>query len=159
MRSLVVYSSKTGNTRKVAEAVREGLGPSTELFDVKHAPPPDAFDLVALGFWVDAGAPDADAREYMKQLRSGKVALFMTLGALPDSDHAREAMQSAQTLLRDCEIVGTFASQGRVDPALIEGLKDIPPQRREMIKAAASHPDEEDLRGARETFQRIASSI
>ena len=52
MKAAVVYSTLTGNTRKVAEAFCAGLGEGAELFDVKDAPDPAGYDLVAVGFWV-----------------------------------------------------------------------------------------------------------
>ncbi|MBR0503847.1 MAG: flavodoxin family protein, partial [Kiritimatiellae bacterium] len=48
MKAAVVYSTLTGNTKKVAEAFCTGLGEGAELFDVANAPDPAAFDLVAV---------------------------------------------------------------------------------------------------------------
>ena len=49
MRSLVTYSSRTGNTRKVAEAIFEILPDPKEIHPVAEAPPPDDFDFIAIG--------------------------------------------------------------------------------------------------------------
>ena len=49
MRAAVIYSTLTGNTKKVAEAFCAGLGEGAELFEVANAPDPAAFDLVARG--------------------------------------------------------------------------------------------------------------
>ena len=49
MKACIVYSSCTGNTRKVAEALAETSG--IACFAVRHAPNPDDYDLLALGFW------------------------------------------------------------------------------------------------------------
>ena len=57
MKILVAYSTKTGNTKKVAEAIAQAL-PGAELHDVTTAPAPDAYDFVAMGFWVDKGGPN-----------------------------------------------------------------------------------------------------
>ena len=57
MKACIVYSSCTGNTRKVAEALAETSG--IACFAVRHAPNPDDYDLLALGFWVRKGLPDA----------------------------------------------------------------------------------------------------
>ena len=62
MKSLVVYSSRTGNTRKIAEAVAEAL-PGCHLHPVEEAPQPEGYDLVAVGYWVDKGMPDDAAKK------------------------------------------------------------------------------------------------
>ena len=45
MKSLVVYSSRTGNTRKIAEAVAEAL-PGCHLHPVEEAPQPEGYEPV-----------------------------------------------------------------------------------------------------------------
>ena len=52
MKTLIVYSSKTGNTRKVAEAIHAVLPAGTDIFPVSEAPEPDAYDFVVVGYWV-----------------------------------------------------------------------------------------------------------
>ncbi len=58
MKSLIVYSSRTGNARKVAEAIF-GLRPKPkEIHPVETAPPSNKFDFIAPGFRGNEG--DAD---------------------------------------------------------------------------------------------------
>ena len=53
MKTLIVYSSLTGNTKKVAEAIAAVL-PGCDLLPVEEAPASvEGYDLVALGYWVD----------------------------------------------------------------------------------------------------------
>lgn len=52
MKSLIVYSSRTGNTRKVAEAIFDLWPDSKEIHPVETARPPDEFDFIAMGSWV-----------------------------------------------------------------------------------------------------------
>lgn len=51
MKTLIVYESMWGNTRKVAEAVAHGIGPGTRVVDVSDAPPavPSDVDLLVVG--------------------------------------------------------------------------------------------------------------
>ena len=53
MKLLVVYSSKTGNTKKVAMAIGETLG--VEPVAVTENPSPEDYDAIVAGFWVDKG--------------------------------------------------------------------------------------------------------
>jgi flavodoxin len=53
MNSVVIYASRYGNTRKIAEAIAEGLRPSgtTQLFAAEEAPTPlpSGTDLIVIG--------------------------------------------------------------------------------------------------------------
>ena len=117
MKALVVYSSRTGNTRKIAEAIAAVL-PGCEIHPVESAPAPEGYDLVAVGYWVDKGMPDAQAKAYLETVRDANVALFGTLGAWPDSDHARDCIAQGEALVNAPErrnrVLGTYLSgQGR----------------------------------------------
>ena len=56
MKTIVLYSSRTGNTKKVAQAVAGALPAGTPCLPVAEAPSDiEAYDLVFLGYWVDRG--------------------------------------------------------------------------------------------------------
>jgi flavodoxin len=157
MKVAVVYSTLTGNTRKVAEAVHAAMPPGAELFDVQQAPDPGAYDVVAMGFWVDRGTADARAAAYMGRIQGKKVFSFFTLGAEPASEHAQKCEAAAAGLYgAGCEIIGTYRCRGAIDPQLIEKMKQLPPghphapseKSRQRWAEAAQHPDAADLEGA-----------
>lgn len=160
MKTLVVYSSRTGNTRMIAEAIHSVMPKGTEIFPVAKAPDPAGYDVIALGFWVDRGAPDAAMGKYMERVREKAVGLFGTLGAWPDSEHARETMQKAVEGMAGNRVLATFLCQGKVDPKLLAAMAkmggDNPHQMTEersaRIAEAAKHPNEEDCAAARELF-------
>lgn len=159
MKSLVVYSSLTGNTEKLAKAVRDSLPEGCDLQPVKNAPDPAEYDLVAVGFWLMAGKPDPDAWEYLAKLDGGqKVFLFATHGAAPDSDHARNAMSMAKGVLRKCDVIGTFNCQGKVNPKVLEkaSAKPQPPPWLGDAPAAEGHPDDADIAALK---KRLSASI
>lgn len=164
MKSMVVYSSKTGNTKKVAEAIYNALPEPKDLFNVDEKPDPSGYDLVVAGYWVDKGTADAKAREFFKTLKNKKVALFGTLGAYPDSDHANSCREKVKALPEDNTILGDFICQGKVSPELIKmmetKMKDDPhhsmtPERRERLAEAAKHPDKKDLENAAAFIREI----
>ena len=62
---MVVYSSQTGNTRKIANAIFAAIpGDSKDIQNVKEYQGKDA-NLFFVGFWTDKG--DCDARIAMKK--------------------------------------------------------------------------------------------
>lgn len=166
MKSLVVYSSRTGNTRKVANAVFDSLPGEKEIFPVEQAPPANGYDFVAIGFWVDKGRPDDQAAAYMKTVQDTPVGLFGTLGAKPDSPHARDCIRRAGDLVTGSRVAGTFLCQGRIAPAVVEMMiktashvHPMTPERMANIKAAESHPDDADLEKAQVAFREMIRNI
>jgi flavodoxin len=178
MKSLVVYSSRTGNTRQVARAVFDALPEPKEIHPVESAPSPAGFDFVAVGFWAKRGGPDPKAQRYLEELREAlrpapgtAVGLFATLGAWPDSEHARECMRRAREAAGHgdaVQVVAEFHCQGRVDPKVLQaGQKKtghaathpMTEERRARLKEAEKHPDEADLENARQTFARAAARL
>ncbi len=155
MKTLIAVSSRTGNTLKIAQAIHAVL-PDATLARVENIPDPVAFDLIYLGFWVDKGSADEQARAFMRKIRNQKIALFATLGAYPDSPHARESLDKAVALLPESHVADRFICQGAIDPQLIEWMKQLPGDhphapnaaRVKRWKDAAAHPDETDCRAA-----------
>ncbi|MDR0355631.1 MAG: flavodoxin family protein [Deltaproteobacteria bacterium] len=166
MKTLVVYSSLTNNTKKVAEAAASAIE-GAELRPVSEDPNPNDFDLILVGFWVDKGLPDAATKVYLEKIKGKKAAFFFTLGAYPDSDHADDVRLATEEILKKGgnEILGSFRCQGKVDPALLERMKKmLPPdhphaqmteERKARLAEAAKHPNEEDLAKAAD-FARAA---
>ena len=158
MRLLVVYSSVTGNTKKVAEAIASAV-PGCDIFPVSEAPSAEGYDLVAAGYWVDKGMPDAKCRAWLETLSNCRIAFFGTLGAWPDSDHAKECMARAAVLAESPErgnsVCGSWLCQGAIDPHIIEimaktasDVHPMTPERRARIEEAKKHPDTDDLESA-----------
>lgn len=173
MNCIVLYSSRTGNTKKVAKAVCGALPKGTPCLPVEYAPADfGAYDCVFVGFWVDRGTADAKAKQLLERLDHPKVALFATLGADPASPHAADSLRSAAALRPSDEPpVNTFICQGKVDPQLIEQMQKmfpaghphaVTPERAALHRRASSHPDKADLAAAgafaAETWKRLENT-
>lgn len=168
MKTAVIYSSLTGNTRKVAEAIHRIMPDGSGLYSVKDAPGPADFDFLALGFWVDRGDPDAAMKACMQRLKGVKVGLFGTLGAWPDSDHAKESMARAVDMVQGCEVLGTFLCMGKVDPRILAAIAKMPAaqeahamteERRARIEEAKKHPDDTDCAAAQRVFAAMIRKL
>lgn len=168
MKTLLVYSSRTGNTRKVAEAILEVMPTGTPIFSVEEAPPPDNYDFIALGYWVDRGGPDKAAKEYLTKIKGTKIGLFGTLGAYPDSEHAIKAMANSEDLAKiGNQVLGHFICMGKIDPALTKKFKGLPPdhphsmtpERMARQLEATKHPNDDDLTMARNVFRAMVKDL
>ena len=147
MKTLIVYSSQSGNTEKLAKALYESAMNEKTIHSIDKAPDPNDYDLVAVGFWLQAGKPDPDTAEYLQQLKTTPVFLFATHGAASDSAHASIAMADAVSFAGRAKIVGTFSCQGEVNPKVLEKVKakQEPPVWVDDATAAVGHPNQEDI--------------
>ncbi len=158
MKTLVVYSSQTGNTKKLANAVYESLKEEKEIFPVENAPDPKNYDFIALGFWFKGGKPDPKSAEYLGKIGKGKrLFLFATHGASPESDHAKNGIKNAGNLAHNVEIIGSFTCQGEVNPKVMEKVKTKPepPVWINDAPAAAGHPDDNDINRIKEAVKNL----
>lgn len=154
MRSVILVSSRTGNTWKIARCMRRALGADCRLCRSDEAVDVSDCDLVLVGFWLDSGYVDADAAAVLQRLQGKKTAIFATMGGDPHSEPARKVMQSAVDLLlsgdRGNQLLGTFMCRGRVSAAVLQRMYELfphikdDPAHQARIKAAAVHPDAND---------------
>lgn len=147
MKSMAVYSSQTGNTRKLAEAVAQELPGETELFAVDQAPDPEGYDLVALAFWFQGGGPDPKSAAFLPTVKDGDLILLATHGAAVGSQHVADGLAKAAALAGGATVKGSFSCLGEVNPKALAKIsaKPQPPAWINDAPKAQGHPDEEDI--------------
>ncbi|ABV33807.1 MULTISPECIES: flavodoxin family protein [Pseudothermotoga] len=168
MKILLTYSSLTGNTKKVADGIHKVLKKYETTYlamnEIHSKDFIDRFDIVIVGCWVDKGMPNKEALDFMKMIKNKKVGLFVTLGAYPDSQHAKGALQRCVEKIEENRniVIAKFICQGKISEKLINFFKTLPPDHPHALteeklrgyEMAAKHPDEEDIRKAQEVFSR-----
>ena len=158
MKSLIVYSSQTHNTRKLADAIFESLPGEKEIRTVEEAPDSNGYDFVAVGFWLMAGKPDPKSAAFLEGLEADQpVFLFATHGAAKGSPHANQAMETARELAAGASVVGTYSCQGQVNPKVLEKAKSKPqpPVWLGDTATAVGHPDAGDLAELKEIIAAL----
>lgn len=77
MRTLVTYVSRTGNTRKVAEAIRQDQGrPRTQ--GTRQVDSPDGYDLTFVGFPIEHRFSPAEPAATFLSREVGELPLCRT---------------------------------------------------------------------------------
>ncbi|MEA2012827.1 MAG: flavodoxin family protein [Verrucomicrobiota bacterium] len=168
MKGAVIYSSKTGNTKKVAEAILEGCNEKFKIYSVNDDLDLADFEFIFMGYWVDKGTADKKALEFMQDICHKKVAIFATLGAYPNSDHAKKSLEAgAKCLGEGCSVIDNFICQGAIDPKLMEWMNKLPEdhphapdeERIKRWKDASTRPDKNDLNKATEFAKNVLKNI
>lgn len=81
MNCLVLYSSLTGNTKKIAYAIYDEITSSKDIFESNSSVNLDNYDTILVGYWVDKGLCDTNSKLILENLTNKNVILFGTLGA------------------------------------------------------------------------------
>jgi len=166
MRALVAYMSKTGNTKKVAQAIYETLDCEKEMLPIDQVASIEGYDLSFLGFPMQKMGPDPRAVRFLqKHCQPGRdVALFITHAAPEDEEILGGWLAKSRDAAANANIVGMFDCQGQL-AAGVKFVMSIVPDRelRAMAKRDNSQgqPDATRLARARafarETLERRIS--
>jgi len=161
MKTLIVYSSKSGNTQKLAKAVYDFLPGENILKSVEENPDASKYDFVVVGFWLQGGKADPASYEYLKKISSSNLFFFATHGASVDSPHAQNAMQEAETLVSSSNVLGTFNCQGEVRKEFLMKVRQKNPQPPWVKDAgkAAGHPDALDIANLQKELERAVTLL
>ncbi len=151
-KTLVTYFSRTGNTKRIAEAIFEAVPGEKVLLPMKEAGDLAPYRLIFIGFPVQSHSVPPPAEDFLRRVPAGKkIAFFSTHGSVTGSNLAREAVEYATALTAGAKLVGTFACRGKVSLQALEVLSRSPEHEAwaDMAASAATHPDEHDLAEAK----------
>ena len=120
MKFLVAYMSKTGNTKKVAEAIYREIEGDKEIKRVEKVKDLEGYDLAFLGFPIHAYGPDKKARRFLESHTEGKrIALFITHASPEDHEELPGYLAKFKDAVAGATLVGMFDCQGE----LAKGIK------------------------------------
>ena len=157
-KTLVTYFSRTGNTKKVAEAIFETLAGDKSLKPMNEVQSLDEYGLVFIGFPVHSHSVPYEVEKFLKDIPAAKkIALFSTHGSLRGHKLSREAIEYAVILTSKAKVLGTFSCRGRLSMQALDVLSQSPEHQEwtEMAVSANSHPNETDLAEAKAFAREI----
>lgn len=154
MQAMVVYSSQTGNTQKIATAIFAAIpGESKDMQRIEEYAGKNA-ETFFVGFWTDRGSCDTQIANLLSGLHGKRVALFGTCGAQRDEAYYDQILRQVKAWIpADNEYAGAFMCQGkmlmqvrkRYEAMAAEGKND--PNILRMLRnfdEALLHPDRDD---------------
>lgn len=157
MKALVVYSSKSGNTKKMAEALYGALQCEKDFVAITDDPDPAGYDFVAVGFWLQGGQPDPATLAFLPKIGEKEVFFIATHGAAKNSDHVKNAIKKAKELAAPARICAVFSCPGQVTEEILEkaAKKEPKPPWLADAPAAKGHPDEKDINQLLHLFNEL----
>jgi menaquinone-dependent protoporphyrinogen IX oxidase len=92
--------SKTGNTKKVAEAIYDDINGEKEIKEVKDVKSLEGYDLTFVGFPIHVYGPDKKTKEFLeKQCRGKKLLCLLHTHLLKIMKHFRDTLKNLRKLL------------------------------------------------------------
>lgn len=145
MKTWVLYYSKSGNTKKISDAIAEELEDVLKSEQIPPAYPPENVALLFLGTGEYAGKPDPKMVEFIRTLDTNRVknaAVFGTSGGgIPEG----KAIATVKDLLKEKGI-------NVIDESFVCKGKNF-------IFFNRSKPDDTDIKNAKEYARRVYNSI
>ena len=148
MKSLVVYYSKSGNTKKVARAIAIGLG--AELKNIEEIEDISSYELICIGTPVHAFAPSKPIKKFLKELpdlSDKKGAGFCTM-------HAFGGKRTLRIIKERLEVKGIQFLSGFSCKDINSIFSDTGSKNFNKEK-----PNEEDLKQAEDFGKKLLSEV
>lgn len=129
-RYAIIFSSRTGNTRKLADTIRGALPDARcAYFGEAKSADPDA-EMIYVGFWTDKGTADQACLEQLGRLRNKKIFLFGTAGFGGSEAYYQKILANVRTAIDASNtVVGEYMCQGRMPQAVRDHyvkMKEMP---------------------------------
>lgn len=162
----IVYSSRTGNTKKLAATIHKVLPPDSCFYygmidNVKDK----LSNIIYIGFWTERGNADSLTIEFLKKLKNKKIFLFGTAGYGESEDYFRNIINNVKKNIDSSNtLIGTFMCQGKMPLAVKERYENMAKQNNSSVdidklirnfEEALSHPDITDLERLKATLENL----
>ena len=148
----IIFSSKTGNTAELANAIRDALPQENcDYFGTSEIEEPVS-EMLYIGFWT--------ALELLQRIKNKKVFLFGTAGFGENEAYFQKVLNNVKSSMDESnQIVGEYMCQGKMPQAVRDRYVKMKEQPDHMpnldllianFDRALSHPDKKDLDKLRE---------
>lgn len=155
MNIAIIYSSITGNTRIIAETIKESLQKENIVYFGNPTEDLPEADIYIIGSWTDKGNPTDEIINVLKKIKSKKIAYFGTAGFGGSEEYFKKLFERVKINIDSSnKILGYFYCQGKmpmqVKTRYEKMLEENPGDSRlklsiENFDRALSHPNDEDI--------------
>lgn len=148
MKYAIVYSSITGNTKKLAESIKNKIN------DCYFGKPSDealSADTIFLGFWTIKNSCSDDVKSFIEKLSDKNIFIFGTAGYNNTKEYFEQILSNVKSYVPSSNtIIGTYMCQGKVSDAKQDMIKKDKPEMYEAIKdnlaESVHHPNDDDVK-------------
>lgn len=166
-KAIVLYTSRGGNTEKVATQIAEGL--NADLGKKKEVPNLDNYDLVVVGTWPMMGKISGPGKRLLNKVakkitKPTKVAIFFTAGGPDKVFSSDEEVQNDPNAMKIKDVVinamEKILSQNKNITLLKERYYCIGALRMfGKIVDGEGHPSDEELAQAKAFGEKLKNTL
>lgn len=161
MKIPIIFSTITGNAYKLANAVSDVVPDFVGPYNISYITDEviEMFDTFVLSYWCNHGSADDDTLALIDKMKGKNLIVIGTLGVSMDTKHASDVTRRVVAHASAYNnLLGHFLCQGSIDLNRTARRLRIPfgekghlsQERFEKQKLSLSHPDEMDLKDAKE---------
>jgi flavodoxin len=163
MKVLVVYVSRTGKTKRVAQAIYEEIKAKKELKEIGQVNGLEGYDLTFVGFPIEGYGPAKEASGFLEKYAAGKnIALFVTHGAIEDSSDLPPWLSKCKAAAAKANLKGMFNCQGELSEKIAEYMLNSKDEKliawAKQRPLGIGQPDSVRLQRARDWSKEIMKS-
>jgi flavodoxin len=164
MKVLVAYMSKTGNTRKVAQAIFEEIKDEKEIRPIDEVNSIEGCDVTFLGFPIHCEGPDKKAAKLLEKhcFNGRNVVLFITHAAPEDSQDLPAMLDKFRQAACKANIVDMFDCQGELDRTTKRIMSILPNAKLRLVAKqdnSKGQPDKTRLDRARAFSRNVMNRL
>ena len=155
MKYAIVYSSKTGNTKLLADTIKEYLKTDDCIYCGLPSVTALAADIIYVGFWTDKGRANQEILDFLTGVKDKNLFIFGTCGYGKEASYFDKILKATTAKVDSSNrIVGSFVCQGKMPMSIREKYVEMKKQAFhvpnidqliENFDQALSHPDLDDL--------------
>lgn len=148
MKTAIVYSSSTGNTEKLAEAIKAKVGDTVYCGKIDDAAL--EADMIYVGFFAMKFTCGDNVKEFLEKCNGKKIFLFGTAGYDNTEEYFTKVLDAAKENINDSNtVVGQSMTMGKVSEQKQKAIKEMDEEKFNSMKAkldeSQSHPDQSDI--------------
>ena len=165
MKYAIVFSSQTGNTKHLAEAVSSVLPQADLCFFGSPSQEALQAERLFIGFWTDKGSCNSEIADFLKTVKGKQVFLFGTAGFGGDAAYFDKVLHAAKKHLDGSNtLLGSYMCQVRMPQSVRDRYvkmkaNPLPIPNVDMLienfDRAATHPDAEDLQKLKDAVAQL----
>ena len=160
MSTVVIYTSQSGNTAKVADAIYDAIpDKDKEITTIENWNGKTDADTWYVGFWINRGTCGLDVCDLLDRLSGKRIALFATCGMHDENGYFDSIRSSCSVWVPDdAQYLGFYLCQGKMPMAVRRRYEE----KKEELKERENSPDgkmsvEEAARREKELERLIAN--
>ena len=157
MKLSIIYSSRSGNTKRLAEGINKKTKDSSiiNIYEYEKSIS-ETNDVNLICCWIDKAKPDGLTMEKIEDYQGKKVVVMATLGAYTTSEHGKDCINNIEELYNESELLGVKLIQGCVNTEMVEMFKNLPEdhvhalseEKLKRYEAISGCPREDDIEDA-----------